>query len=76
MVNPLLIVSGLMLLPEIRPHVIAPDEIVVVPEIKINLLKEITFYGHMAMHWWFIIESGLCDSQQKRNFLTMTGTLF
>ena len=69
MVNPLLIVSGLMLLPEIRPHVIAPNEIVVVPEIKINLLQEITFYGHMAIHcWWFIIESRLCDSQQKGIF--------
>ena len=57
--NPLLIVSGLMLLPEIRPHVIAPNEIVVVPEMKINLLQEIIYYGHIAMHWWFSIESRL-----------------
>ena len=29
-----------MLLPEIRPHVIAPNEIVVVPEMKINLVEK------------------------------------
>ena len=68
MVNPLLIVFGLMLLPEIRPHVIAPNEIVVVPEMKINLLQEIILYGRIAMHWWFIMESRLCDSQQKGIF--------
>ena len=55
--NPLLIVSGLMLLPEIRPHVIAPNEIVVVPEMKINLLQEIIFYGRLAIHRWFMVET-------------------